>query len=95
MSVPPLSLGEKLALAILLWLVVTFFNIPLWDLAGGLFESYRAGSLPRAVVETILKPVGTILGLMFLFAIRAEDGIEAIVSHYWPAVLRRRRIHAR
>ena len=87
MSIPPPSRSEKFGQATILWLVVTFFSIPLWDLAQMLFEAYRYGSLPSAVMESLLKPVGTILGLMLLFGIHAEHGIGSIVSHYWPAFL--------
>ncbi len=87
MNGSPPSFSEKFAQAAVLWLFASFFSIPLWDLAGGLSEAYRDGSLPSAVMESILNPAGIILGLLILFAIRAEDGIRAIVSHYWPAFL--------
>jgi hypothetical protein len=87
MSRPPPPLGEKFALAIIFWLIATFFSIPLQDLAHMLFATYCDGSLPGALLETILKPAGTIFGLMLLFMLRAEDGIGAIISYYWPALL--------
>lgn len=87
MNVPPPSLSEKFALAILLWLFASFVSVPLWDLADMLFHAYRDRSLPRALVDLFLLPGGTLMGLALMFGITAEHGIGSIAERYWPAVL--------
>lgn len=87
MNAPTPSLSEKLALAMLLWLFASFVSIPLWDLADMLFHAYRNRSLPRAAVDVILLPGGTLMGLALMFGITAEHGIGSIADRYWPAFL--------
>lgn len=82
----PISPKEKFAQATALWLFAVFFSIPLWDFADLLFHAFRFGSL-HSLSEIFLKPVGTIFGLMLMFAIVAEHGIGSIAERYWPAVL--------
>lgn len=87
MNVPPPSLSEKLALAILFWLFSSFLSIPLWDLADMFFHAFRYGRLVSALLDTFLSPIGTIFGLIVMFGITAEHGIGSIAERYWPAVL--------
>ncbi len=86
MSPRPISRQEKFAQATALWLFASLISIPLWDLANVLFDGFRWGSL-HSLAEIFLKPVGTVLGLMLMFAITAEHGIGSIAERYWPAVL--------
>lgn len=87
MAAALLSLSEKLALTIVVWLIAAFVSIPLWDLADVLFHAYRDKSLSRAVVDVFLSPGGTLLGLGLMFGATAEHGFEPIAERYWPAVL--------
>ena len=43
MSRPPPSLSEKFAQATFLWLIVTFFSVPLWEAADIIFDDFQFG----------------------------------------------------
>ncbi|MDP1839470.1 MAG: hypothetical protein Q8N31_09990 [Reyranella sp.] len=85
MSPQPPSLGAKIFTAAATWIVLAIVAIPLWDLADMWFDGLRFGYFP-SLLEPLFNPLGTFLGLMLLFMMRAEDGIGPLVSHYWPVV---------
>lgn len=87
MSRPPPSLGEKFAQATFLWLIVTFFSVPLWEAANIIFDDFQFGRF-HSLIRHFLNPVETILVAMILVGFRAlEFGHAAFVSRYWPAVV--------
>lgn len=86
MSPRPISRQDKFAQATAIWLFASLASIPLWDLAGILFDAIQFGSL-YSLAEIFLKPFGTIFALVLMFGITAEHGIGSIAERYWPGVL--------
>jgi ABC-type molybdate transport system permease subunit len=84
MSFSPMSRQDKAIQAIVLWLFAVLVFLALWDLA--LVSSYCFWPLSQLLELPLCLPAVPGMAIM-LFLLRREDGIEANVLHYLPAVM--------